>query len=67
MNFADYGEKINGFVDCAGGKSVWDSAENMLTENGKFSTIVGDDPTLADNSVTVELTILSFTKAMAKS
>jgi len=54
MNFADYGGKIKGFVDCAGGKSVWDSAENMLTENGKFATIVGDDPTLADNSVTVE-------------
>jgi len=72
MNFADYGEKINGFVDCAGGKSVWDSAENMLTENGKFATIVGDDPTLADNTLwsvakTFQNTILSFTKALAKS
>jgi len=52
MNFADYGDKIRGFVDCVGGKSVWESAQNLLQEDGMFSTIVGDDPTFANNAST---------------
>merc|ERR550534_971128 len=48
MDFAEYEEKLDGFIDNVGGKEVWDKASEMLKENAVFSTIVGDDPTLAD-------------------
>merc|ERR1712035_171319 len=48
-----YDGKVQGFIDLVGGKSVWDKAQNLLTEDAFFCTIVGDDPTLKDNSTTM--------------
>jgi len=47
-DFADYPDKIHGFIDCVGGKEVWDKAQGMMMENATFSTIVGDDKTFKD-------------------
>jgi len=52
QDFAEYGGKVQGFIDLVGGKSVWDKAQNLLEEGAFFSTIVGDDPTFKDNSTT---------------
>eukprot|EP00493_Phyllostaurus_siculus_P025735 UN26080 len=53
QDFAEYGGKVQGFIDLVGGKSVWDKAQNLLDEGAFFSTIVGDDPTFKDNSTTM--------------
>lgn len=53
QDFAEYDGKVQGFIDLVGGKSVWDKAQNLLTEDAFFSTIVGDDPTFKDNSTTM--------------
>jgi len=57
MDFAEWADesgsnKLQGFVDCVGGVNVWEKAKDMLVESGMFATIVGDDPTFADNKST---------------
>jgi len=58
MDFAEWvdqesgSNKISGFVDCVGGVNVWEKAKDLLVEGGMFATIVGDDPTFADNKST---------------
>jgi len=53
QDFGEYGDKINGFIDLVGGKEVWEKAQGILLEGAQFSTIVGDDPTFADNTSTI--------------
>lgn len=50
QDFAEYEAKIDGFVDCVGGIQAWNKAQGILKEGAIYATIVGDDPTLADNS-----------------
>jgi len=55
----DFGEtetKFDGFIDCVGGKSVWDKGQRILKQNGPFITIVGDDKMFEDSSPSVERT-----------